>query len=254
MKVLIVEDEKAAVRRLTGLLKELDADIGIAGITDTVKNTIRWFEEHDCPDIAFFDIQLADGNSFEVFEKTEVRCPVIFTTAYDQYALKAFEVNSIDYLLKPIDREKLARALAKYRRLTPDNNRFLIDPDILQNTLERIQGQHYKERYVVRYGDHIHSIPVEEICFFRSEAKAVFITLKDAKRYLVDYTLDQVVTMVDPNLFFRINRAYIIRIDAIRDIVSYSNSRLRLVLHVVDDPDMIVARERVTDFKAWLDR
>ncbi len=254
MKVLIVEDEKAAIRRLKTLFAEISAEIEVVGVTDTVKNTVKWFQENNHPDLAFFDIRLADGISFEVFDRVEVLCPVVFTTAYDQYALKAFEVNSIDYLLKPIDKEKLQKTFLKYRRLAGHTSSVAIDPLIVKNVLKMIGDEKYKERFVVKYGDHLKTIPVDSIDFFKSEAKATYLFNRDNRKYLIDYSLDQVENLIEPSLFFRINRKYIIYIHAIKDIFTYSTSRLRLKLHTVDDPDMIVAREKVQHFRKWLDK
>jgi two-component system LytT family response regulator len=254
MKVLIVEDEKAAIRRLISLLKELESLVEVAGITDSIKSTVNWLRDHDQPDLAFFDIQLADGISFEIFDQVEVECPVIFTTAYDQYALRAFKVNSIDYLLKPIDQEKLERAIRKYLKWTGAAKSKVIDPKTLSDIREMIRTGGYKERFVVKYGEHLRSIPTIEISHIKSESKATFLITRGNKKFLTDHSLDQLENMIDPGQFFRINRRYIIRIDSIQDIISYSNSRLRLKLKTADDPDMIVAREKVGDFKSWLER
>ena len=197
MKVLIVEDEKAAVRRLKILLEELDPGIEIIGVCDTASTAISWLGSHR-PDLAFFDIQLADTLSFSVFEHVNVNCPVIFTTAYDQYALKAFEVNSIDYLLKPIQKEQLERALKKYHHFTGGGRTNQVDMETLNMVKEMIRNGGFKERFVVRYGDHLKSIPVGSICFFKSEAKATFLFTAENKKYLTDHSLDQVEKIVDP--------------------------------------------------------
>ena len=254
MRVLIVEDEKAAVRRLNNLLDQVGENIEVVGVTDTIKNTKEWFYNNRMPDLAFFDIQLADGISFEVFDQVSVKCPIIFTTAYDQYALKAFEVNSIDYLLKPIKKEELTRAIRKYKTLTDPKSENPVDLEIIKEVREMIRRGGYKERFVVKYGEHLKSIQVQEISFFISELKATFIITHERKKFLIDPSLDQVESMIDPLYFFRINRKYLIPFHSIQDIISYSNSRLRLRLKTTDEPDMIVARERVADFKKWLDR
>lgn len=254
MKVLIVEDEKAAVRRLIGLLKGLESIVEVTGITDSIKSTVNWLRDNDRPDLAFFDIQLADGISFEIFNRVDVECPVIFTTAYDQYALRAFEVNSIDYLLKPIDQEKLERAIRKYLKWTGAGKSKVIDPQTFSDIREMIRTGGYKERFVVKYGEHLRSIPAVEISHIKSESKATFLITRGNRKFLTDHSLDQLENMIDPGQFFRINRRYIIRIDSIQDIISYSNSRLRLKLKTADDPDMIVAREKVGEFKSWLER
>jgi two-component system, LytTR family, response regulator len=253
MKVLIVEDEKAAVRRLKILLGEMNETIEVAGICDTVKKSVEWLRENN-PDLAFLDIQLADSVSFEIFNQVEVSFPVIFTTAYDQYALRAFEVNSIDYLLKPIRKEQLERALKKYRQLTGHAGKNVVDRQTLTEVREMIRTGGFKERFVVRYGDHLKSIPADTIHYFISESKATFIVTFENKRYLTDHSLEEVERMVDPVCFFRINRKYIIRFEAIRDIIAWSNSRLRLHLTITDDPGMIVAREKVGIFKEWLEK
>ncbi len=252
MKVLLVEDEKAAVRRLSDLLKAMRPEMEITAVLDTVSRTVDWFERNDPPGLAFFDIHLADGSSFGVFERVAVECPVIFTTAYDQYALKAFEVNSIDYLLKPIDRDKLQRALDKFDRMGPGSRQP--GQERLLNMLESLRSGDYKERFIVKYGEHLRPVPVSDIVCFFSEAKATFFVTRENRKYLVDYSLDQIGSMVDPAEFFRINRKFIVRLDAIKDIVVWSNSRLKLVLNQLEDPDLVVARERVGAFREWLDR
>ena len=254
MKVLIVEDEKIAVRRLTQLLEELYPGCAIVGSVDTISGAVSWFENNPEPDICFFDIQLADGISFDIFAKTTIACPVIFTTAYDQYALRAFEVNSIDYLLKPVEKEKLERALMKYEKWAGREKETFLDAAVLQEALEMLKGKDYKERFVVKYGDHIKSVLTSEISCFFSEEKATFFVTDDNKKYLVDYTMDQVAGLLDPSKFFRINRKFIVAFHSMKDIVAWSNSRLKLTLQVLDHPDLVVAREKVQEFKKWLDR
>lgn len=253
MKVLIVEDEKSASKRLINLLNELDPGIEVLQVLDTVKRTADWFRHNRVPDLLFLDIHLADGLSFDVFEDVDIACPVIFTTAYDQYALKAFELHSIDYLLKPIDSQKLEKALGKYRMMVKPAGSML-DASVLQQALDMMQGKRYKERFIVKYGEHIRSIAVDDICCFFSEEKITFFKIYQGRKFVVDYTLEQVEQLVDPGNFFRINRKYIIHVDAIEDVVVYSNSRLKLVVKHLTDVDTIVAREKVQAFKSWLDR
>lgn len=253
MKVLIVEDEKSASKRLINLLNELDPAIEVLQVLDTVKRTADWFRHNRVPDLLFLDIHLADGLSFDVFEDVDIACPVIFTTAYDQYALKAFELHSIDYLLKPIDSQKLEKALGKYRMMVKPAGSML-DASVLQQALDMMQGKRYKERFIVKYGEHIRSIAVDDICCFFSEEKITFFKIYQGRKFVVDYTLEQVEQLVDPGNFFRINRKYIIHVDAIEDVVVYSNSRLKLVVKHLTDVDTIVAREKVQAFKSWLDR
>ncbi len=251
MKVLILEDENMAAKRLTGLLQKLDAEIEVLDVLDSVKTGVKWLAENKA-DLLFFDIQLADGLSFEIFEQVEVKTPIIFTTAFDEYAIKAFKLNSVDYLLKPIDPSELENALNKFKAQHKENS-----PAFNMAMIEQamnMMAKKYKERFVVKIGEHIHTIKVEDAAYFFSQDKATFLQTKDKNRFIIDYTLEQVEQLIDPNRFFRINRKYLISLDAVKDIVTYSNSRLRLVLHQTDDMDVIVSREKVQDFKKWLDQ
>jgi DNA-binding LytR/AlgR family response regulator len=199
------------------------------------------------------DIQLGDGLSFEIFEQTTIQSPIIFTTAYDEYAIKAFKVNSIDYLLKPIDESDLKGALDKFESM----NLTSATP---QSVLERIGTavqmltKKYKERFVTKVGEHLKFIDVSDIQYFMSEDKITFCKTKDARNHILDFTMDEIEQLVDPAKFFRINRKYIVSVEAILDMISHTNSRLKIVLRSSDDHDVIVARERVQEFKAWLDR
>lgn len=254
MRVLIVEDEAMAARRLTSVLEELEPGIEILAKLDSVKRVVKWLNENDAPDLIFFDIQLADGISFEVFEKTEVKSPVIFTTAFDEYAIQAFKVNSIDYLLKPIDPEELENALAKFKeRSAPTVAQPAFDMGMIQKAMEMMTKQ-YKERFVVKIGEHIHTIPTADAAYFFSQEKATFLQTLEKNRFIIDYTLEQLEQLVDPEKFFRINRKYLVTLEAVKDIVTYSNSRLRLLLKHSDDMDAIVSRDKVQEFKKWLDR
>ena len=211
------------------------------------------------PDVLFLDIHLADGLSFEIFELTPVRCPVIFTTAYDQYALQAFKVNSVDYLLKPIDEAELTTALAKLRgRLPAAAPAF--DPALLAQLMQQMQQNApaavlYKTQFVVRVGEHLQVVPVDQIAYFFSLEKATFLQTTEGRKYVVDYTMDQLETLLDPRRFFRLNRAYLAQQTAIHDIIHYTNSRLQTVLRpVAPDAQVLVSREKVQVFKSWLDR
>jgi DNA-binding LytR/AlgR family response regulator len=200
------------------------------------------------------DIQLADGISFSIFDQVEVNVPVIFTTAYDEYALKAFKVNSIDYLLKPIDEEGLRAAVKKYDSITSSRS---MAPDKMMESINlamQMLSKKYKERFVIKVGEHLKSVEVGEILFFFSLEKTTFAQTMDGRKHILDFTLDQLEELLDPKKYFRINRKYIISVDSIQDMISYTNSRLKLVLKDSDDPDVIVARERVQEFKEWLDR
>lgn len=253
MKILIVEDEKLSADRLAQLTRALAPEAEIMAVVDSVKRAVEWLNTNDAPDLLFLDIQLADGLSFEIFDKARLTAPVIFTTAYDEYAIKAFKVNSVDYLLKPIDQDDLAAALTKFRQVAHRPAQLAVSADKLEALLAGI-GRSFKERFIIKVGDHIRSVEVKTVDHFVSQEKATFLQTGEGKRFIVDFTLDQVEALVDPAVFFRINRKYLVSFEAITDIVAWSNSRLRLVLRNCDDREVVVAREKVNAFKEWLDR
>ena len=252
MRVLIVEDESMAAKRLTSLLLKLEPQIEILEQLDSVKTAVKWLSENEA-DLLFFDIQLADGLSFEILNQVNISTPIIFTTAFDEYAIKAFKVNSVDYLLKPIDPTELQNALDKFNQNFKQQSPQLPNMAMLEQAMKMLTRQ-FKERFVVKIGEHIHTVNVSEAAYFFSQDKATFLVTQDKKRYIVDYSLEDVEGLVDPQEFFRINRKYLISMRAVKDIVSYTNSRLRIVLHQSDEMDAIVSREKVQDFKKWLDR
>lgn len=254
MNILLIEDEPQAAHLLGKLVRTLIPHASILSILDTVKNSVQWLQNNPSPDLIFMDIQLADGISFSIFDQVEVKAPVIFTTAYDEYALKAFKVNSIDYLLKPIDENGLRKAIQKYETLTSAR---AMAPDKMMESISlamQMLAKKYKERFVIKVGEHLRSVEVSEIPFFYSLEKTTFAQTRDGRKHILDFTLDQLEELLDPQKYFRINRKYIISVDAIQDMISYTNSRLKLVIKSNDDQDVIVARERVQDFKGWLDR
>jgi DNA-binding LytR/AlgR family response regulator len=251
--VLIIEDEPEAADRLRKLVNELLPDATVAGSLDSVARSVAWLKANAAPDLIFMDIQLADALSFEIFSKVDVTSPVIFTTAYNEYALRAFKVNSIDYILKPLDRDEVSGALDKLERLRghPTSQQKMLESiTMAMQTLTK----KYKERFVLKVGEHLKSVEVDEILFFFSLEKATFAQTSDGRKHILDFTMDQIEDVLDPKKFFRINRAYIIGIESIHDMITHVNSRLRLVLKTSDDNDIIVARERVQEFKEWLDR
>lgn len=255
MKVLIIEDEKLAADRLALLINQYDASTEVLGKVGSVRKAVETINTVYQPDLIFMDIQLGDGLSFEIFEKAQIKCPVIFTTAYDEYAVRAFKVNSIDYLLKPIDAEELATAIDKFKNLQKASDKP-VAPNlaILEQAMQLLgQQQQYKNRFVIKIGEHIKYVPIENIDFFFSMEKATFLQTKENKRYVIDYPLDQLEKLVDPKLFFRINRAYLIGLTAIQDIITYSSSRLKTVLRNSPEPDIVVSRDKVQPFKDWLD-
>jgi len=260
LQSLIVEDEPLAARRLADLLARQPEPVQVLGTAESVAQAVQLLARTQ-PDVLFLDIHLADGLSFELFEQAEVRCPVIFTTAYDQYALQAFKVNSVDYLLKPIDEEELTAALVKLRaRLPAAPAAPTFDPTLLARLAQQLQqaappASSYKTQFVVRVGEHLKVVPVEQIAYFFSLEKATFLQTKESRKFVVDYTMDQLEGLLDPRQFFRLNRAYLIQQTAIHDIIHYTNSRLQTILRPTppDDP-VLVSREKVSVFKQWLDR
>lgn len=252
MKVLIIEDEPQAAERLATLVKGLQPEVQICASLDSVKRSVEWILKNPAVDLIFMDIQLADGLSFEIFDRVEIKAPVIFTTAYNEYALKAFKVNSIDYILKPVDKTELEAAFRKYQTLTHQQPADKIMESI--GYAMQMLTKKYKERFVIKVGEHLKSIEVSEILFFFSLEKTTFAQTKDGRKHILDFTLDQLDGLLDPARYFRINRKYIVSTDSIQDMISYTNSRLKLVLKTSDDNDVIVARERVQEFKDWLDR
>ena len=235
MKVIIIEDEKPSARRLQRMLQSLNMSTEV--MLHSVEESIEWFQNNEHPDLIFLDIQLSDGLSFEIFETIDIKSAVIFTTAYDEYALQAFKLNSIDYLLKPIDEDDLTIAVKKYQERA------------LQNPIDR----EYKKRFSVKVGQHLKLINIDDIECFYSENKGTYLFTKEGRNYLLDTTLELLDNELEPQTFFRINRKYFVNINAIKDMVSYTNSRLQIKLNTYNKHEVIVARERVKDFKLWLE-
>jgi len=252
--ILIIEDEPLAAKRLESLILQCTVEMQIVAICDSIESSVSFLQANGLPDLIFMDIQLADGLSFTIFDHIEVSCPVIFTTAYEEYAIKAFKVNSVDYLLKPIDIADLQQALTKYESLH-SKTQSTISSDIIKSVQAAIAEQQssFKSRFAIRIGEHIKSLPVEDIACFYSLEKATYLSTKEGRSYTVDYTLDAIENMLSPRRFFRINRSYIISHEAIVDIVSYSNSRLKVTLANNSDTHILVSRERVGNFKLWLE-
>jgi DNA-binding LytR/AlgR family response regulator len=249
MKVLIIEDEILAAEKLAGLLL-MDSTIEIVGKLQSVLESINWLHSQPDPELIFMDIQLDDGICFEIFDAVKIKTPVIFTTAYDTYAIRAFQVNSVDYLLKPIEEEPLTRAIEKYRLIFDKGGSS--NQSIGDLSVQIVKS--YKTRFFVKIGNHFHSIPVDNIdCFYIVE-RGVFFKTNNGKNYNLDHSLDQVQQLIDPEKFFRINRNYLIQINAIQDIYNYSSSRLGIKINGIDHLDLIVSRDKVSEFKKWLDR
>ena len=253
MQYLIIEDEYHAARRLAGMIGNLRPEANGLGVLDSIEDAVAWFNAHDQPDLVFMDIQLADGLSFQIFERVTVSAPVIFTTAYDAYALKAFAANSVDYLLKPIEEEALARALDKFERLfqqatTPAS----IDQATIAALLRSMAKPDYAQRFLIRSGTGLAYIGVEEIAYFTSRDGLTYAWGTDRKKHHIDLPLEQLTEKLDPTSFFRINRKMIVSIRAIHKVNDYFNHRLKVVLTPRTEEDPVVSRDRVKDFKAWL--
>lgn len=254
MKILIIEDEPLAAERLEGLLKKQDPALEIVGKCDSVKGSVQWFREHPQPDLLFLDIQLGDGLSFDIFDQVMVDCPVIFTTAFDSYAIEAFRLNSLAYLLKPVKFEELAGALVKYRSSPYYSDHSGLKQQVAFDKVHQVLTREYKKRFLIKSGLHMRSIPVEEILYFYSLEKATYATVQTGKTILFDYTLEQLESLLDPSAFFRINRKYLVSVDAIADMITYSNYRLKLILKHSSEEEILVSREKMQDFRNWLDR
>ena len=251
MTVLIIEDEKPSARRLQRMLSGLGLDVN--QMLHSVAEAIDWFSTNEHPDLIFLDIQLSDGLSFEIFDSVEISSSIIFTTAFDEYALQAFKLNSIDYLLKPIDEDELARAVTKYKEREPQVHNLQFNFEDIKKLLTNPVERGFKKRFTTKIGQHIKMIAVDDIECFYSENKGTYAHTVDGRDYLLDLTLDQLENELEPQSFFRISRKFYINIDAIKDIISYSNSRLQIKLNSYKEQEVIVARERVKNFKVWLE-
>ena len=250
MNIIIIEDEKPAARLLERKIEKLG--YSITTLLHSVEESLLWFQNNPHPDLIFLDIQLSDGLSFEIFEKIDIKSAVIFTTAYDEYALRAFKLNSIDYLLKPIDEEELATAISKFANQFQVNSVSNLDFEAIKRMLVNPISKEYRKRFSVKIGQQIKVIDVTEIECLYSENKGTYIHTLDNRDYLIDSSLEVVEAELNPNDFFRISRKYIIPLQSVKEIQVYSNSRLKISLPTYKADEVIVARERVSDFKGWL--
>lgn len=249
MKIVIIEDENLAAEKLERYLLKYDTSIQIVQVLTSIKDAVSWFNEHQDFEIVFMDIQLTDGLSFEIFNQTRINAPVIFTTAFDEYAIDAFKVNSIDYILKPITFTDISRAMSKFKSL----KRAYAPEGAIENVAEMITQNKKKDRFLVRLGNHIHSIKTEEISLFYAEGRTVYLVTRENKKYILDYKLEDLSKVLDTKVFFRVNRTFIINIQSIKDVVVYSNSRLKISTQFKTDKEIIVSREKVSAFKTWLE-
>ena len=251
MKALIIEDEKPAARRLQRLLSELEVEVST--MLHSVEESVDWFQKNDHPDLIFLDIQLSDGLSFEIFDVIAVKSAIIFTTAYDEYALQAFKLNSIDYLLKPIDDEELEKAVKKYREFKPEKEQISVDFEDIKKLLVNPLEREYKKRFTAKVGQHLKIINADEVECFYSENKGTYAATTDGRNYLLDTTLENLDPELSPKIFFRVSRKFYVNVNHIKDIISYTNSRLQIKLNTFTEQEIVVSRERVKDFKLWLE-
>ena len=258
MNILIVEDEDLAVKKLLKTLSEVDDTCTVVGISDSIESTVQWLEQNTEPDLILMDIELADGESFEIFKMVDLKAPVIFTTSYDEYVLKAFKVNSIDYLLKPVQKEELSSALAKFRSVKkayegearlPGNMQV---ENLIRELQQKLQLKDYRKRFLVKHAQKLMSIDVEDISYFNSDGRLNFFRTKDNKKFVVDYTMGELEDMLDPNKFFRISRSFFVSIECVDKIDDYFGHRLILGLKPSHDKEVTVSREKVTLFKKWM--
>jgi len=251
MNVLLIEDEEAAAARMQKMLRQIEPGINILAITDSIESSVYWLNKNPAPDLIFSDIHLADGSSFEIFKAVEVTSPVIFTTAFDQYALEAFKVNSIDYLLKPVKAAELESSLQKWKKLHQQNQAPALDYQKLLAALQPSQPT-FQKRLVIRYGPHIKTVEVAEVAYFFTQEKVTFLCTFEGKKLPVDFTLDELEETLEPATFFRINRQFIINVKAIGSMFSYSKSRVKIGLNPATEIETIVSTERAAAFKNWL--
>ena len=251
MNVIIIEDEKPAARRLNRLLANLNVEVST--MLHSVEESIEWFQRNEHPELIFLDIQLSDGLSFEIFDEVDVQSAIIFTTAYDEYALQAFKLNSIDYLLKPIDDEELETAVKKFKTLKPASQKLTLDFEDIKKLLINPLEREYKKRFTTRVGQHLKIVNADEVECFYSENKGTYAATTEGRNYLLDTTLENLETELEPKIFFRVSRKFYVNINHIQDIISYTNSRLKIKLNRYIEQEIIVSRERVRDFKLWLE-
>lgn len=250
MNIIIIEDEKPAARLLQRKIEKLGLEVD--QMLHSVEEAIEWFQANKHPDLIFLDIQLSDGLSFEIFEQIDIKSAIIFTTAFDEYALRAFKLNSIDYLLKPIDEEELEIAVNKFKNQQQKNSVSSLDFEMIKKMLLGNESKEYKKRFSVKIGQQLKVIGIDEVECFYSENKGTYLHTLENRNYLLDCTLEQIEAEIDPKDFYRVSRKFIIPLKAIKEIQVYSNSRLKVILPSYKDDEVIVSREKVSDFKSWI--
>ncbi|MFT3932548.1 MAG: LytTR family DNA-binding domain-containing protein [Chitinophagaceae bacterium] len=252
MRILIIEDEELAVKKLQKTLAATTSTAEIVGVADSIKSSVEWLSQNPAPDLILMDIELADGQSFEIFNLTEVKSPVIFTTSYDEYALKAFKVNSVDYLLKPVQKEELQTALNKFEKLHSNTKPDINIDSLVKELQQKLQHKEYRKRFLVKHAQKLVSIEIDDIAYFYSDGRLNFFKTTDNKKFVVDYTMDELEEMLDPEKYFRISRSFYVSIGSVDKIDEYFGNRLILALKPAVDKESLVSREKVTEFKKWL--
>lgn len=258
MNIFIIEDEELAVKKLQKTLQLVDPSAKVVGTADSIANAVEWLQTNFKPDLILMDIELADGQSFEIFNLVDVQSPVVFTTSYDEYALKAFKVNSIDYLLKPVQKEDLQMALNKYKELKSiysgkQNGAEGVNIDNLVKELQqKLQTGNYRKRFLVKQGQKLVSVDIDEVAYFFSDGRLNFFKTHDNRKFVVDYTMDELEEMLDPEKYFRTSRSFYVSVKSIEKIDDYFGNRLILSLKPDVDKEALVSREKVSDFKRWM--
>lgn len=251
MKVLIIEDELPNAKRLQKLLTQIDSGIEVSAVLESTAESVDWFSKNSHPDLAFMDVRLADGLSFEIFSHIAVQCPVIFTTAYDEYALRAFKVNSIDYLLKPVNQDELRASLEKFRQMMQSSNNHVVN-DVI--AILRKQQKNYRSRFLLPFKETYLTLMVADVAYFYSEFKITWAVLNSKQKQLLPYTLEELEDQLDPDIFFRANRQYLINSNSIAGIHNYFNGKLKVIVQPPVTDDVVISREKAPAFKKWLDR
>jgi len=254
LRILIVEDEVPATEKLERYLQRYSSGISVVAKIQSVKDAVEWLSARQNEiDLIFMDIQLLDGQSFEIFRQVKIEKPVIFITAYNEFALDAFKVKGIDYLLKPVSFNDLSGALQKLEQLQSQLNWSEEKIETVKQTVTALPGKSYKSRFMVKLGDHIRSITADQIALLFADGRDVYLITNENKKFIIDYTLENLEELIDPAIFFRANRSYVLNIHFIQDVVVYSNSRLKITPSVRWDQEIIVSREKVSEFKQWFD-
>lgn len=258
MKILIVEDEVMAVKKLTKTLAAVEPTAEVVGVAGSIRETVAWLRAHPAPELILMDIELADGQSFQIFEETDVKSTVVFTTSYDEYAMKAFKVNSIDYLLKPIQKNDLRAALDKFAHVKSlyRGSGAAAEPSLnvssLIRELQQLQPKEYRQRFLVQYAQKLLSVETQHVAYFYSDERLNLLRTTDGKKMVVDYSLDELEAMLDPRRFFRVSRSFLVSIGSVEQIQPYFGNRIALQLRPVPDKEVVVSREKLTPFKTWM--